>query len=124
MSAFLIRETENSNIPAMARIRAAKWETEEYWSKRIHAYLAGELDPKFALKPRVSYTCCEAKSIIGFIAGTSRNAIPARESSSGSTLCLKNVEVEPPPSCFADLHRRLFRRMLFEFAWMSNPQTK
>lgn len=69
MSAFLIRETEDSDIPAMARIRAAEWETEVYWNKRIHAYLVGELDPKFALKPRVSFTCCEAKSIIGFIAG-------------------------------------------------------
>lgn len=69
MRTFLIRETEDSDIAAMARIRAAEWETEEHWNKRIHDYLAGELDPKFALKPRVSYTCCEAKSIIGFIAG-------------------------------------------------------
>src|SRR5690242_21632708 len=33
---------------SMARIRAAEWETEEYWNKRIRAYMAGELDPKFA----------------------------------------------------------------------------
>lgn len=60
---------EDSDIPPMARIRAAEWETEEYWNRRIRAYLAGELDPKFALKPRVSYVCCERSSIIGFIAG-------------------------------------------------------
>lgn len=60
----------------MARIRAAEWETEDYWNKRIRAYMAGELDPKFALKPRINYVCCEAESIVGFIAGhlTERHA--------------------------------------------------
>lgn len=69
MTILGFREAEISDIPAMARIRATEWETEEYWNRRIHAYMAGELDPKFALKPRVNYVCCEGESIVGFIAG-------------------------------------------------------
>lgn len=69
MSNFLYREADESDIPAMARIRAAEWESDEYWAKRISAYLTGELHPKFALKPRVGYVCCEGSSILGFIAG-------------------------------------------------------
>lgn len=53
----------------MARIRAAEWEAEEYWNRRIHAYLAGELHPKHALMPRISYVCHEGNSLVGFIAG-------------------------------------------------------
>ncbi|MGC1106908.1 MAG: GNAT family N-acetyltransferase [Candidatus Acidiferrales bacterium] len=63
------REAENSDIPAMARIRAAEWEGEEYWDNRITAYLDGELHPQQALKPRIGYVACEEESIIGFIAG-------------------------------------------------------
>ena len=70
------REAQLSDTPAMARIRAAEWETEEYWNKRIRAYMAGALDPQFALKPRVTYVCCEGDLLIGFIAGhlTTRHA--------------------------------------------------
>lgn len=76
MAVLKFREAQTSDIPAMARIRAAEWETEEYWNKRIRAYMAGELDPKFALKPRVNYVCYEDDLLIGFIAGhlTTRHA--------------------------------------------------
>lgn len=57
------------DIPLLARIRAAEWETQEYWTHRIAAYLAGELDPKDALKPRMCYAACEGDSILGFVAG-------------------------------------------------------
>ena len=69
MATLKFREAQSSDIPAMARIRAEEWETEEYWNKRIRAYMAGELDPKFALKPRVTYVCCEGDLLVGFIAG-------------------------------------------------------
>lgn len=82
---------EDSDIPPIARIRAAEWETEEYWNRRIRAYLAGELDPKFALKLRVSYVCCERSSIIGFIAGHLTTAIFAKGNWSGSMSFLKNA---------------------------------
>lgn len=69
MAPFTYREAKESDRPAMARIRAVEWETEEYWLKRISAYLQGKLDPQKALKPRISYVALESDSVIGFIAG-------------------------------------------------------
>ncbi|HKF53263.1 MAG TPA: GNAT family N-acetyltransferase [Candidatus Acidoferrales bacterium] len=69
MSLFTYREATESDIPAMARIRAAEWETEEYWLRRISAYLQGKHDPQKALKPRISYVAIESDFIVGFIAG-------------------------------------------------------
>jgi ribosomal protein S18 acetylase RimI-like enzyme len=63
------REAEQSDIPAMARIRAGEWETEEYWRVRISRYLARELHPRHALMPRVIYVALEDDSLVGFIAG-------------------------------------------------------
>jgi ribosomal protein S18 acetylase RimI-like enzyme len=63
------RQVERSDIPAMARIRAGEWETEEYWKVRISRYLDRELHPKQALQPRVIYTASEGASLVGFIAG-------------------------------------------------------
>ncbi len=63
------RLARDSDIPAMARIRAADWETEQYWTARISGYLAGELHPREALSPRVIYVATEADSLVGFIAG-------------------------------------------------------
>jgi ribosomal protein S18 acetylase RimI-like enzyme len=53
----------------MARIRAARWETEEFWEKRISGYLDGEHHPQKALMPRVIYVATEGNSLVGFIAG-------------------------------------------------------
>ena len=69
MRAFSYRLAEKSDIPMMGRIRAAEWETEEYWRVRISRYLNCELHPKQALMPRVSYVALEAESLVGFIAG-------------------------------------------------------
>lgn len=69
MLPFIYREVKPSDIPEMARIRAAEWETEEYWQRRITAYLEGKLDPQRALKPRISYVALEGDSIVAFIAG-------------------------------------------------------
>lgn len=69
MSPITYREAKTSDIRALARIRAAEWETEQYWVKRIAAYLDGELDPRFALKPRACYIAHDGKSALGFIAG-------------------------------------------------------
>jgi ribosomal protein S18 acetylase RimI-like enzyme len=69
MNRVCYRLAEKSDIPAMARIRAAEWETEEYWRRRISGYLACELHPQHALLPRVSYVALEGDSIIGFVAG-------------------------------------------------------
>jgi GNAT superfamily N-acetyltransferase len=53
----------------MAAIRASDWGTEEYWRKRILQYLGYELNPKEALRPRISFVCVERYCVVGFIAG-------------------------------------------------------
>ena len=87
------RDADKSDVPAMARIRAEEWETEEYWRVRISRYLDRELHPQQALMPRVIYVALEGDSVVGFIAGhlTRRhvcdgelewiNVIPARRGS-------------------------------------------
>lgn len=63
------RKAKNSDVPAMARIRAREWESEGYWRNRIAAYLACELHPQHARKPRIGYVAYENDSLVGFIAG-------------------------------------------------------
>ncbi|MGH9613366.1 MAG: GNAT family N-acetyltransferase [Bryobacteraceae bacterium] len=63
------RKAESSDIPAMARIRAEDWGTEEYWETRISQYLACELHPQEALIPSTIYVALEGNSLVGFIAG-------------------------------------------------------
>jgi ribosomal protein S18 acetylase RimI-like enzyme len=63
------KRAEKSDIPAMARIRAAEWETEAYWQVRIASYLDCELHPRQALMPRISYVASEGDCVVGFIAG-------------------------------------------------------
>jgi ribosomal protein S18 acetylase RimI-like enzyme len=63
------RRARKSDISAMARIRAADWETEDYWMARISGYLAGEVHPRDALPPRVIYVATEGNAVAGFIAG-------------------------------------------------------
>jgi GNAT superfamily N-acetyltransferase len=53
----------------MARIRAADLRTEEAWTARISAYLAGEHHPQHALLPRVSYVALDDDAVVGYIAG-------------------------------------------------------
>jgi GNAT superfamily N-acetyltransferase len=69
MRTVYYRLVDKSDIPAMARMRAAEWETEEYWRVRISRYLNRELHPQQALMPRVSYVALEGDSLLGFIAG-------------------------------------------------------
>jgi len=69
MPALHYREATASDIPAMARIRAAEWETEQYWRARIAGYLECRLHPRQALLPRVMYVAMQGDSLVGFIAG-------------------------------------------------------
>jgi GNAT superfamily N-acetyltransferase len=69
MNAMHYRLADQSDVPAMARIRAAQWETEEYWRGRISRYMNCELHPQHALLRRVNYVALEGDSLVGFIAG-------------------------------------------------------
>ncbi|HKV26778.1 MAG TPA: GNAT family N-acetyltransferase [Candidatus Acidoferrales bacterium] len=66
---IIYREAQSADVPALARIRAPDWGTEEYWQARIPAYMNGELCPQQALAPRIVYVACDGDSVAGFIAG-------------------------------------------------------
>jgi GNAT superfamily N-acetyltransferase len=53
----------------MARIRAAGWETEEFWERSISSYIDCKHHPRQALIPRIIYVALESDSLVGFIAG-------------------------------------------------------
>ena len=69
MKTLEYREAGRSDVPGMARLRAAEWGEEEYWRNRIQGYMDGEHDPQKALKPRVIYVALEGEALVGFIAG-------------------------------------------------------
>ncbi len=66
---FLYRQAGDGDIAQMAEIRAGDWGTEPYWQERIRQYLAGDLHPREALPPRVSFVGVEGDRIVGLIAG-------------------------------------------------------
>jgi|SRR5579871_462822 ribosomal protein S18 acetylase RimI-like enzyme len=76
MSTVLYRGAAQTDIPSMARLRAATWGSEEYWTTRIAAYMNLTHAPRKALEPRVAYVAIINNSVAGFIAGhlTTRNA--------------------------------------------------
>ena len=53
----------------MATIRAAEWETHEYWVCRISAYMGRDLHPQEALSKRVVIVAEDSQQIVGFISG-------------------------------------------------------
>jgi GNAT superfamily N-acetyltransferase len=66
---MLYRQADKSDVPTMARIRAAEWETEEYWKRRISGYMDRESHPQQALLPRVIYVALDGDSVVGLVAG-------------------------------------------------------
>jgi hypothetical protein len=86
------RLADESDVPAMARIPAAEWETEEYWRDRISRYMNSELHPQQALMPRVSYVALEGETLEGFIAMVNW---------SGSTLFRSTEGARWVRNCFA-----------------------
>ena len=69
MSPISFREATFNDIPFLARLRAQTWETEEFWTYRIAAYLDGSSNPQKALKPRIAFVALENEIIVGFTAG-------------------------------------------------------
>jgi len=67
--AITIRPTEIRDVPGMAAIRAAEWETQAFWEQRISGYLAGTHNPQQALPERAAFVAEDAGAIIGFVAG-------------------------------------------------------
>ncbi len=69
MSHIQYKEADASNIPAMARIRAAEWGTEEYWINRITGYINCTHHPQQALIPRIVYVALQDDMPVAYIAG-------------------------------------------------------
>ncbi len=63
------RIARQSDVPAMARLRAAGQPSEEAWKLRIASYLAKEHHPRHALRPRVCYVALAGDALAGYIAG-------------------------------------------------------
>jgi len=69
MPAVHYRQADQSDIPAMARVRAQDWGDEAYWSGRISRYMDREDHPRHALMPRVIYVALADDVLVGLIAG-------------------------------------------------------
>ncbi len=65
----IYRRAELDDIPAMASIRAADWETEEYWRPRILAYMQGSSSPQHALPERPVFVSLLGGQVVGLTAG-------------------------------------------------------
>ena len=63
------REARDTDVDALAAIRAAEWGDHQYWRERISGYASGRLNPKHALAPRVIFVAEDDARIVGFIAG-------------------------------------------------------
>jgi GNAT superfamily N-acetyltransferase len=63
------RVANRSDVQAMARIRAASWGSEEYWTARILAYMDCEHHPQQALAPRIVHVALDNGHLVGLIAG-------------------------------------------------------
>ena len=65
----MIRPAEAGDIPAMAAIRAAEWETQTYWERRIGDYLGGTIGAQQALSGHAVFVADLDGAVVGFIAG-------------------------------------------------------
>jgi ribosomal protein S18 acetylase RimI-like enzyme len=66
---IIIRAAAESDIAAMASLRAETWGSEEYWKARIVGYLSGEHSPQQALAARGAFVAMEENAVAGLIAG-------------------------------------------------------
>jgi GNAT superfamily N-acetyltransferase len=105
----LYREAEKSDVAAMARIRAAEWETEEYWTARISGYMECKLHPQQALMPRVTYVALDGDSIVGFISGH----LTRRYKCDGELEWINVI----PERRGSGISSELFRRLAAWFVW-------
>jgi GNAT superfamily N-acetyltransferase len=63
------RQALDTDVPAMAKIRAKEWGQEEHWKRRISGYMQGTSHPRDALSTRSLFVALANNEVIGFIAG-------------------------------------------------------
>jgi GNAT superfamily N-acetyltransferase len=64
-----IQPAAESDIPALAKLRAQECESESYWNRRITAYLHRDHSSRQAHAERAIFTATENKCVVGFVAG-------------------------------------------------------
>lgn len=65
----IYRIANDSDIHAMACLRAERAGTEKFWENRIAGYLQGIVNPQEALIGRIIYVAIKDDQVVGFIAG-------------------------------------------------------
>ena len=66
---MLLRPYIPEDLHDVARIRATDWGTQEYWEKRINAYINLRQSPQSAKESRAIWVAIEEHETIGMIAG-------------------------------------------------------
>ena len=69
MTTLTYRQANDSDIAAMADIRAGDWGTTEFWQERIAGYLARQSHPRCAKPERSAFVCLQRTVVVGLIAG-------------------------------------------------------
>src|ERR1700754_4972284 len=69
MSAIQYRTAQSEDIEGIARLRALKRGTYEYWNHRVTQYFEGEHNPQHSLLQRTGFVAEENEVIIGFVTG-------------------------------------------------------
>jgi GNAT superfamily N-acetyltransferase len=65
----IIRPAEDSDITAIAKLRADEWGDDNFWAERISRYKHGEHSPKQALPTREVFVAVDDGLVVGFVAG-------------------------------------------------------
>jgi GNAT superfamily N-acetyltransferase len=66
---LIIRPAEDTDIPAMAEIRAAERGDTAFWAERITGYCRGVHSPQHALAERAVFVADDEAQLAGFVAG-------------------------------------------------------
>ena len=69
MPGVTYREAVLADVPALVRLRAAEWGSQQYWTNRITGYMEGRLHPQQALAPRIILLASDDSEIVGLVAG-------------------------------------------------------
>ena len=66
---FSLRPALESDVAAMATIRAREWQNHAFWIDRIGRYLRREHSPQQALAARAAFVATDRNTVVGFVSG-------------------------------------------------------
>jgi GNAT superfamily N-acetyltransferase len=65
----IVRPAEDSDVSAIAKLRADEWGDKIFWAERITRYRRGEHSPQQALSKREVFVAIDDGIVVGFVAG-------------------------------------------------------